>query len=94
MFRLSKIEVEEGKSSALPAGYTSTYPHLSLFDHETGTHKPIDSIKEVDVGWQVVVSRGFGFHNTSKVREIVARGKNKIIFKTQTSVYELEEIHE
>ena len=89
MYTLKKIELEDGKDSALPAGYSSTLPFLSLFDYVTERSKPISSIDEVEEGWQVVLTSLRDYHRTSKIRKIVSREDNKITFKTQTSIYEL-----
>ena len=86
---LRKILLEEGKVSALPEGYSTTLPDIELIDYETDRRRKISSIQEVEVGWQVLLTSGFQFHRTSKIREIVSKEEGKVVFKTQTSVYEL-----
>ncbi len=91
MYTLRKLELEEGKDSVLPTGYATRAAFLSLFDYET--HESIHGIElsEVKEGWQVILEDFRDYHRTSKIREIVERGKNRVVFKTQTSLYELIE---
>jgi len=90
MYKLRKISIDKGAISALEAGYTSELPNLKLFDYETDEVIPIEDIKRIAVGWQIYLTDGItNFHRTSKIREVVSREKNKIVFKTQTSLYEL-----
>ena len=91
MYTLMKLELEEGKQSALPTGYGTQGDALSLFDWETNEKKSIESLEDVQEGWQVILERGIAYHRTSKIREIVKRCENKILFRTQTSLYELKE---
>lgn len=90
VYYLKKISIEEGEISYILAGDSCTGDRLHLFDYEKDETKQIDSIEDVEVGWQVIVSRIFGqYIRTSKIKEIVSKEPNKITFKTQTSLYEL-----
>ena len=92
MYTLRKLQLEEGKDSLLPTGYTTKGEKLNLFDWETHKRKDIDNLNSVVVGWQVVLTSSLrDYHRTSKIREIVKREPNRVVFKTQTSVYELLE---
>lgn len=89
MYTLTKVDLEEGKDSLLPTGYSSSLPWLSLYDYETDEVKKIDSIQEIEQGWQVVLTSLRDYHRTSKIKEILKTEEDKIIFRTQTSVYEV-----
>jgi len=90
MYTLRKLEIEEGKDSLVSIGYTTIGETLNLFDAFTDNQKVVNSLDEVVIGWQILLySRSFGYHRTSKIKEIVSREPKKITFKTQTSLYEL-----
>lgn len=89
MFTLKKLEIEDGKISALPSGYESTHPEAKLYDYETDEEKSLESIQDVEIGYQVILFSAFRFHRTSRIREIVSKDKDKVVFKTQTSMYQL-----
>ena len=88
MYTLTKLKLEKGNYSMFPEGYSSTLPTLQLFDSETDEKRNIFNLNDVLTGWQVILTDG-GYHRTSKIKEIVKRTKNKIVFKTQTYLYEL-----
>ena len=89
MYTLKKLELEEGKDSLLPTGYYTKGETLSLFDYETlEVIKDID-LEEVKTGWQVILTSFRDYHRTSKIREMVSKDVNRLVFKTQTSIYEL-----
>lgn len=94
MYTLKKLELEDGKNSMLPTGYSSTLPMIHLADYETEEIKPINSIQEVEEGWQVILSSLTDYHRTSKIREVVSKEEGRVVFKTQTSLYELTEKQE
>lgn len=92
MFTLRKLKLDEGKHSALGVGHTTSAPHLMLIDWENPDYKKVlESIKEIEVGKQVIVHSTFGkdYHRTSKISEILSKRPGRVVFKTQTSVYEL-----
>ena len=89
MFTLKKLEVEDGKVSALESGYTSTLPDGILYNRDTDKRKPLDSIQDVEIGCQVMLTSSTRYHVTSEIREIVSKDRDKVVFKTQTSVYQL-----
>ena len=89
MFTLKKIELEDGKESALPVGHMSALPDAILYNYETDEKKSLNSVQDVEIGWQVVLFSDSRFHRTSKIREIVSKDSDKVVFKTQTSVYQL-----
>ncbi len=98
MFTLSKISIDEGKDSNLRVGYASTFPDMILFKWGNEEDKIQDaSLKDVAVGYQIFLHRAGSlknnFHRTSKIKEIVLKDlyANKIIFHTETSLYELTE---
>lgn len=92
MYKLTKLDIEEGKQSALPAGYGSTLPNLQLYDWETDTSKSIESFEDITEGWQIILFSIRDYHRTSKISKILKREPKKLLFKTQTSIYELEEL--
>ena len=93
---LRKLEIEEGKTSALWAGYESNLPSMKLIAYDPDTEeqtydKVIESIQDVEVGKQVLLYSLTEFHRTSPIREIIEKKPGRVLFKTQTSVYELTE---
>jgi hypothetical protein len=91
MFKLKKISIDEGKDSLVPPEHVTYGVDLSLFkydDKEAVKRKA--TLADVDVGWQVLIADFNRYHNTSKIREIVERSDSKVVFKTQTSLYQLE----
>lgn len=97
MFKLTKISIEEGKSSMVGEGYSSILPDLSILALGETAKRNAD-LEDVRPGYQVYLSDSSRFngrfHRTSPIEEIVSRGFNKVVFKTQTSLYELEEFNE
>ncbi len=89
MATLRKLELEEGKDSMIPKGYMSNFPNVKLFNHETGERRDIESVDEVEKGWQVLIYSIGASHNTSMIEEIIKRDDNTVTFRTQTSIYEL-----
>lgn len=95
MYILEKMQVEEGKYSMLPAGYRTIGTNLAVFLAGKYKATPIKNIHKIKVGRQVLLTRGFGtYHQTSPVSEILEKGPNYVIFKTQTSIYTLSEEHD
>lgn len=95
MFKLEKLYLDPDKDSMLPAGYSETGNALTLFRWDTEEHKPIDGPKEVEAGWQLLLTRGLTrFLNTSMIAEIIERDASSVTFKTQTSIYKLTYIGE
>lgn len=92
MFKLTKLEIEPGKGSMLPAGYSSVMPNAQLFNAGQEERIPVESVKDVKVGYQLLLTAGFSWHNTSQIREIVSLEDKRVVFKTQTSIYELIEL--
>ena len=92
MYKLEKLELEEGKLSMLSAGYTSRLPSMKLFDWETNEERFPETLNDISEGWQVVLYSFTDFHRTSKIREIVSRDEKEVVFRTQTSVYKLTEL--
>lgn len=88
-YTLKKLELEEGKDSILPTGYATRGEFLSLFDYETD--EVIHGVELMDVkeGWQIILESFRDYHRTSKIREIVAQDETSVVFRTQTSLYEL-----
>jgi hypothetical protein len=92
MFKLTKLHLDPDKQSMLPAGYSSTMPMASLFNAGHEERIPVESVKDVKVGYQLLLTAGFSWHNTSQIREIVSLEDKRVVFKTQTSTYELIEL--
>ena len=92
MFVLKKLKVEEGKQSAVQEGHTMNSPRLVIFLY--GEHDPVEiySIHNIKVGWQIGLSFGGNYLQTSPVAEILeSSSPNSVRFRTQTSIYELSE---
>lgn len=91
MPKLTKLEVEEGKQSVLEAGYSRYLPFIHLFKYDVpDAKKEVNSVDDVEEGWQIYLSSMTEWMRTSKIKEIVSKSKNIIIFRTQTSLYKLE----
>lgn len=88
-YTLKKLELEEGKDSMLPTGYSTRGEFLSLFDYETDEVEHGVELSEVREGWQIILESFRDYHRTSKIREIVTQDENSVVFRTQTSLYEL-----
>ncbi len=92
MYELKKISIMDGKDSMVGPGYKSRSNYLAIY--LAGKHPPeeILSIKGIRVGWQVLIGGGFNHLNTSPITEIIGEGRDKIKFRTQTSIYELKKV--
>lgn len=87
---LRKIEIEEGKDSVLPENYATRAPYMKLIDYSDLSYsKELDSIQDIEVGKQLLLYSLREYHRTSKIKEIVSVEEDKVIFRTQTSLYEL-----
>lgn len=90
MFTLKKLKIEEGKDSLVWEGYKSNLPHMKLIDYEDPEFsKDLDSIQDIEVGKQLLLYSLRDYHRTSKISEIISKEPGKVVFRTQTSVYEL-----
>ena len=92
MYKLKKLNIEEGKTSLLPEGYVTRGHSLKLLDYETNAIGGIENITDILVGWQVLLEGLGDYHRTSKIKEIVSKDKDSVIFKTQTSTYKLTQL--
>ena len=90
MFVLEKLNVMEGKHSAVHEGYRQSSDTLKVFQYPDEKAIEITDIHDIKIGWQVLVGRGMQFLQTSPVKEIMESSPNRIVFKTQTSIYQLE----
>lgn len=89
---LTKLVLEEGKDSLIPQGYSTGAPEMLLIDYEDPDYrKDIETIQDIEVGKQLVLYSMFGkdCHRTSKISEILSSSPERVVFKTQTSTYEL-----
>lgn len=87
-FKLTKISIDEGCTSAVPVGFeaqgytlfipSSEFPIVSL-----------DTLTEDVKG--VYVDGNSTWIKTSPISEIISREDNKVVFKTTTSTYMIEE---
>jgi hypothetical protein len=85
-YKLEKLEVDEGETSAVQAGHVIT-GELMLMPRafvSGGQPHTIDCVKE---GLQVLVTRFDKFVRTSPVKEILETGEDHVKFKTTTSTY-------
>jgi hypothetical protein len=90
MATLRKIELEDGKDSMISEGHTTCLPYVELFKYTNPEErKQIESVEEVEEGWQVLMLSIREFHNTSMIKEIIKVEGDTVTFRTQTSVYEL-----
>lgn len=89
MYTLRKLAIEEGQISAVRAGH-SECGNLSTFKNGKYAVKSA-SLEDIKVGDQVLVSTITHWLNTSPIREIVSYEPGIMVFKTQTSEYELSE---
>lgn len=89
MYTLRKTKLEEGSDSLLWEGYQSNLPTLSIYNHEDDTKEVLDSIQDIKVGWQVMLTSLREYHITSPVQEILKSSPEMVVFKSRTSIYEL-----
>lgn len=90
-FTLTKLSVEPDKDSLVTVGYSTTTKTAKILDLEYSEDLiDIASLDDVKVGLHVFLLDRFRYHNTSAIKEIISRDANKIVFKTQTSIYELK----
>lgn len=92
MFTLKKLSIEEGKDSLVQPGHVTIGDGLDLFKYDDPeARKSITSVQEVEEGYQILLTwaPGFRWHNTSKIKRIVSKEPGKVVFETQTSLYEL-----
>lgn len=91
MYKLTKLQIEDGKDSMLPTGYETAGDTLSIFKYDVDdSMKELENLTDLEEGCQVYLSRGvFHYHNTSKIKEIIEVSKDEAIFRTQTSLYQL-----
>lgn len=86
MYILTKLQIEDGKDSMLPTGYATVGNSLSVFKYDIpDSVKGVKRLTEIKAGWQVYIAH----HNTSKIKEIVEQSDTRVLFRTQTSLYEL-----
>lgn len=91
LYTITKLNISEGQSSAIQAGYKKTYDYMVLYGSGTAIPKG-DTVADVDVGLQVICHRGIlDYMNTSPIQEILERGEGFVRFRTVTSEYLLEE---
>lgn len=87
MYKLEKLQLEDGKDSMLPTGYSQTGDSLLLFLAGTEERKKISNIHQVEAGWQLLLTSGTHFLNTSPIQQILDMGDDYIKFRTMTSIY-------
>ncbi len=93
LFTLKKISIDPGKTSRVFEGYSTTGRELHAFNAE-GSHI-LNDISEVKTGYQLLLIRNLAVYlRTSTVEEVTFFSKDKILVKTQTSVYELTQKEE
>lgn len=92
MYTLKKLKVEKGAETLIPEGYEKTLPFLMLIDYTDENYKKqLNDLRDIEIGRQVYLFSMREYHRTSKISEIVLKEKHKVVFKTQTSTYELVE---
>ena len=100
MYKLEKLKIEEGKRSMVYAGDSYTHSYLTQLLMESDIEpKRITSLLDIETGLQVALGPIGGDYSvrTSPIKDILARGDNSVMFRTQTSIYLLtkeEEHHE
>ena len=90
MFHLKKIKIHENEYSMVRPGSSITSKFIEQFNWEKPEERtPIYSLDDVVVGKQIIAHTFVDFIRTSKITEIIEKTENKIVFKTETSTYEL-----
>lgn len=91
-YTLTKIELLENKYSAVPKGMSVNGRNLYLIRNNAIVDTPFTSVRDIKINDEIAVVRGlYDYVKTSPVSEILQiNGDNKIVFKTQTSIYKLE----
>ena len=92
MYKLKKLELEADKESSVENGYITESSVLSVLDTSTKEIRETNSLDDVTEHVQVYLTGNGMYHRTSAVSEIVSRIENVVVFKTQTSTYELSKI--
>lgn len=88
-YRLTKIAIDEGCASAVPVGFEAQGYTLFIPPAEF----PIVSLDTLTEDVKGVYVDGISsWVKTSPISEIISREGNKVVFKTTTSTYRIEEI--
>lgn len=88
-FKLTKIAIDEGCTSAVPVGFEARGYALFIPPSEF----PIVSLDNLTEDVKGVYVDGTStWIKTSPISEIISREDNKVVFKTTTSTYRIEEI--
>lgn len=94
MFTLTKVKLQEGRHSLVHEGKETTLPNAKLFDWETNESKKLESLNDIKEGWQIVLYSLTDHHRTSKIKKIIEYTNKKVVFETETSIYELVKAQE
>lgn len=92
-FNIAKVMVMEGKSSLVAKGEQYNGRELRLWQWDTNAVKSVKSCKDIEVGWQLVLTDPDGTYlRTSKVQELVKVDEDDCVFRTETSIYRIREV--
>ena len=90
-YKLEKIEIARGKQSMVSVGQSSSGPTFSVLkaNSDNIVHRP--EFSEIEEGDMVLVTgRTFWeYIKTSPVKEIIDIAQDRVVFRTNSSVYEL-----
>ena len=89
MFTLTKISLEEGSTSAVPQGKTTTGYSFNLLGKTIEEDVYSAKVEDLKVGLQVYITSDTLYHRTSPIQEIITQEPSGATFKTGTSIYTL-----
>jgi len=92
MYTLKKLSLVPGHNSMVKVGHTQDSNRLMIFKIGEEDAKEIDDIHKLEIGWNVILSRGTKFLQTSPVQEVTKIDENCVHFLTWTSIYELRKV--
>lgn len=98
MYKLTKVEIEDGKSSGVRAGRTVTGEEITLREYEKNSIPRYNcKLEDVKLNDMMLVVSDVGrlsedFIKTSPISEIKEKTDTSITFKTTSSIYKLEKL--
>lgn len=90
-YKLQKIEITRGKQSMVAVGQSSSGPTFSILKANSDNMVHRTEFTEIQEGDMVLVTgRAFWeYIKTSPVKEIIDIAQDRVVFRTESSVYEL-----
>lgn len=89
MYTLTKLRVKEGLTSRVRTDHSQSGNRLTMFSLDNDVIFAEPEFKDIKEGYQIIVSTLATWLRTSAIANILSCTENKIVFETQTSIYEL-----